>query len=202
MNAEWKSRICSIVDRINSDRYKGEKLMFTSNKLSIRLAVVSVIAGLVLSMSFFNSTPALAQDGIDVINYSISGEVSNQSVVVYDPAGKSLGRGYFRANVSSDRNGQVTGKAELIMPEFTLVVDFNELDEIIFNEYGNPVGVKLIGRAALSQDGMPISDLDSNCELLFGPKIRNTFLIGITPGNPVLPALDFDAAGILDIRSQ
>jgi hypothetical protein len=173
--------------------------MVYTKELYIRWAIICAVAGLVMSMSFFNSKPALAQESV-ALNFILT--VPTQPVVVYDATGNSVG-GYFRADVLSDRYGQVTGNAELIMPDVTHEVEFTEEGEIIYDPHNNPVAVVLRGQGRTSGDSQTLIDFVKwTATLVCIDTAVPECLILDLPGSPGLPDLYFEVEGSLQFREQ
>jgi hypothetical protein len=127
--------------------------MVFSKKWNMRLALFSILAGLIISMALWNGPPTLAQQ----LSPSFTKvHILAPSVEVRSGAGDIIGNGTFWANGSNNRTGRTNGKAVLQLDEFTEEIEFTAVDDIIVDGEGNPVGAILRGRGRKISDGQVI----------------------------------------------
>jgi len=120
--------------------------MFTNNKQQYWYAAALCLVGLLVSLTVLAVLPAQAQETTFVLKRI---RAKKQSVEVLDAEGNSLGHGEFRAQISNNRGGRISGKAELRMPAVTF--QFNPTDITINKQV--PLEVVLNGRFVVTAGG-------------------------------------------------
>jgi len=108
----------------------------TKHKVMMILIFLGVLLG---NGRIGYQTASAVADGVDVINYSISGTTTNFPVLGDDDI--ITGYGSFWIDVDGDTNGRLKGDGELVLPTETVRLTFRQVEEIIYAN-GEPVGLK------------------------------------------------------------
>ena len=173
--------------------------MHFTKKRNIRLAILSAIAALMMVLALWGGSPTQAQEHISFVFEKI--RITYQSVEVRNGDGEVLGDGNFQARIRGNRRGQTRGQAQLRLRDVTYKFKFTQVDEIIADEEGNPIGVALSGRGVRIANGRR-ETFAATVTVRVETSVPDCLIWDI-PSSPVLPeGLNFNAEGTLSIQGS